>query len=89
MEAQEAREASPLSLSSTPPTPSGALTPKEVREERWRADADNKPGKLEMRAMYKEYAGRKVRGKGRLVLGVGGGGSRDRGGWEEDTGEEW
>jgi len=84
------RESSPLhTSSSTPRTPSGSLTPREVREERWRAEADGKLGKLEMRAMYKEYAGRKVRGKGKLVSGVGGGGSRDRGGWEENDAVEY
>jgi len=70
-------------------TPSGAQTPRELREERWKSEGEEKLGKLEMRAMYKEHAGRKVRGKGRLPAGVGGGGTRDRGGWEGGDGEEW
>ena len=60
-------------------TPSGAQTPREIREEKWRfeAEAKEKPGKLEMREMYKELGGRKARGKGKF-----GATTRDKGGWE-------
>lgn len=62
---------------------SGAQTPREMKEEQWRAEAD--PGRIqdkrELREMYKELGGRKPRAKGKLPAGVGGGGHRDRGGW--------
>jgi len=82
----------PLSLSSNPsPRPlSGYQTPREIREERWRQESEAvaKPTKNEMREMYKELGGRKLRGKGKVAsVGAGGGGMRDRGGW--DHGEEW
>ncbi|KZS90212.1 hypothetical protein SISNIDRAFT_475365 [Sistotremastrum niveocremeum HHB9708] len=72
-------------------TPTGTQTPREVREERWKAEAAAKtrPDKVEMREIYKELGGRKVRGKGRLgFVGATGGGSRDRGGWD-GGGEDW
>ena len=61
---------------------SGQQTPREIREEKWRqeAEATAKPSKVEMREMYKELGGRKARGKGKLG---GTGGMRDRGGWGE------
>jgi len=84
MELQQVRNAASYS----PPrssTPSGIQTPREVREERWKQESDLRdgPSKVEMRERYKELGGRKVKGKGRLPMGVGGGGSRDRGGWED------
>lgn len=65
-------------------TPSGYQTPREIKEDQWKAEAQamERPDKREMREMYKELGGRKARGKGRLPTGVGGGGNRDRGGWE-------
>ncbi|EIW65205.1 uncharacterized protein TRAVEDRAFT_160063 [Trametes versicolor FP-101664 SS1] len=61
---------------------SGQQTPREMREEKWKQDAEAtaKPNKVEMREMYKELGGRKARGKGKLG---GTGGMRDRGGWGE------
>ncbi|KAI0656765.1 hypothetical protein C8Q70DRAFT_1008470 [Cubamyces menziesii] len=61
---------------------SGQQTPREIREEKWRqeAEATAKPSKVEMREMYKELGGRKARGKGKLG---GTGGMRDRGGWND------
>ncbi|KAE9397889.1 hypothetical protein BT96DRAFT_1020546 [Gymnopus androsaceus JB14] len=62
---------------------SGYATPRELKEAQWKQEneASASPGKLEMRAMYKEMGGRKVRGKGKGV-GVGSGrGGRDKGGW--------
>lgn len=63
------------------------MTPREVKEERWKQEADqsNKGvSKNEMRDMYKELGGRKVRGKG----GLGGRevrGNKDRAGFSEDS----
>ena len=63
------------------PRVSGYQTPKEANEEKWRADAElSRPGKIEMREMYKEMGGRKSRGKTKLGMG---GGGRDRGGWAD------
>jgi len=62
---------------------SGYQTPsisvKEANEEKWRAEAESlaKPGKGEMRDMYKEMGGRKSKGK--TKLGGGSVGIRDRG----------
>ena len=66
---------------------SGQQTPREVREERWRQEAEStaRPTKVEMREMYKELGGRKARGKGKLG---GTAGMRDRGGWGESGHEE-
>ena len=66
---------------------SGQQTPREVREERWRQEAEPtaRPTKVEMREMYKELGGRKARGKGKLG---GTAGMRDRGGWGESGHEE-
>lgn len=66
-------------------TPTSYQTPREVKEERWRLeiDATKRSDKLEMREMYKELGGRKPRTKGKLLTGIGGGGHRDRGGWDE------
>jgi len=58
---------------------SGYQTPRELKEERWRLEADavNKPSKNELREMYKELGGRKSKTKGK----VGGNGrTRDKGG---------
>jgi len=58
---------------------SGYQTPREIKEEQWRIEAETtKPGKLEMRGMYKELAGRKAKSKTKF----GSPGIRDRGGWE-------
>ncbi|KAA1475458.1 hypothetical protein DENSPDRAFT_842241 [Dentipellis sp. KUC8613] len=75
----------PYSRGSGYSTPgSGYQTPKEVREERWKLEADTtgKPGKVEMREMYKELGGRKSRTKGKLG---GTSGARDKGGWGSDN----
>ncbi|KAK0478193.1 hypothetical protein IW261DRAFT_1551599 [Armillaria novae-zelandiae] len=63
------------------PSLSGNQTPRELKEEKWRleAEAAARPGKVEMRGMYKELGGRKSRGKTKL----GSSGIRDKGGWSE------
>ncbi|RPD70808.1 hypothetical protein L226DRAFT_538620 [Lentinus tigrinus ALCF2SS1-7] len=63
---------------------SGTQTPREMREDKWRqeAEATSRPSKVEMREMYKELGGRKSRGKGKLG---GTTGMRDRGGWDDLT----
>lgn len=68
------------------PSRSGAQTPREIREEKWRleAEGETRPTKNEMREMYKELGGRKARGKTKL----GSAGSRDRGGWADMGGNE-
>jgi len=65
------------------PAISGYQTPRELKEEQWRLEADaTKPGKVEMRGMYKELGGRKSKAKSK----VGSSGIRDKGGWvEEDS----
>ena len=65
---------------SSTPYDSGYQTPREIREEKWRQEneSQSKPSKLEMREMYKELGGRKVRGKGKISGTV-----RDRGGWND------
>ncbi|KAI0692603.1 hypothetical protein BC835DRAFT_1307061 [Cytidiella melzeri] len=77
------RERSPTMYSRplSPALSSGYQTPREVREERWKADADGQTrlSKNEMREMYKELGGRKARAKTK----VGASGTRDRGGWED------
>jgi hypothetical protein len=71
----------------TSPATSGYQTPREIREERWRVEAEavEKPGKVEMREMYKELNGRKSKAKGKLggTIGI-----RDKGGWSLDEGWE-
>ncbi|KAI0791710.1 hypothetical protein C8Q75DRAFT_755598 [Abortiporus biennis] len=69
---------------------SGYQTPREVREEKWRIETEAvaKPSKVEMREMYKELGGRKLRGKGKVASVGAGGGGRDRGGWD-NGGEDW
>lgn len=58
---------------------SGYQTPREIKEEQWKQEAEStKPGKLEMREMYKELGGRKSKGKAKYTAGAN---SRDRGGW--------
>lgn len=67
---------------------SGYQTPREIKEEQWKqeAEAAAKPGKVEMRGMYKELGGRKSRGKTKL----GSSGIRDKGGWvDEGEGGGW
>ncbi|THH17192.1 hypothetical protein EW146_g3577 [Bondarzewia mesenterica] len=67
---------------------SGHQTPKELREEKWRLEAETaeKPGKLEMREMYKELGGRKSKAKAKLG---GSAGTRDKGGWGGDGDDDW
>ena len=71
----------------TSPT-SGYQTPREMREERWRLEAEavERPGKTEMREMYKELNGRKSKAKGKLggMTGI-----RDKGGWMGGFDEVW
>ncbi|KAI0031858.1 hypothetical protein K488DRAFT_78822 [Vararia minispora EC-137] len=64
---------------------SGAQTPREVREERWRLEnqAIEKPDKQESREKYKELGGRKSRTKGKLGSS---GTVRDKGGWAMSVG---
>ncbi|THH27481.1 hypothetical protein EUX98_g6708 [Antrodiella citrinella] len=78
----------PASGLSSPRSQSGYQTPREVKEEKWKAEAEGaaKPSKLEMREMYKELGGRKARSKGKVSSVGAGGGSRDRGGWAADGG---
>ncbi|KAF9007949.1 hypothetical protein BDQ17DRAFT_1301793 [Cyathus striatus] len=66
---------------------SGYQTPREIKEEQWKqeAHAASKPGKLEMREMYKELGGRKAKSKTKLGSS---GGVRDKGGWDEG-GSDW
>ena len=58
---------------------SGTQTPREIREEKWRQEAEttSRPSKVEMREMYKELGGRKARSKAKF-----GGAVRDKGGWD-------
>jgi len=73
---------------STPPSPwersspsrSGYQTPKEINEERWKVEEQARPGKVEMREMYKELGGRKSRNKTKLGSA---GGYRDKTGWAD------
>lgn len=63
---------------------SGYQTPREIKEEQWRTLSEAaKPGKLEMREMYKELGGRKAKSKTKF----GSPGIRDRGGWAANG--EW
>lgn len=64
---------------------SGYQTPREQKEEQWRLEeeAAARPGKVEMREMYKELGGRKARTKTKL----GSTGVRDKGGWDAGSGE--
>lgn len=73
---------SPLERSS--PSRSGYQTPKEINEERWRAEEQIRPGKVEMREMYKELGGRKSRNKTKLGSA---GGYRDKTGWVDHVEE--
>lgn len=66
------------------PLSSGAQTPREVREDRWRQEVDARPSKVEMREMYKELKGRKAKGKFNVGAGSG---MRDRGGWADGAEE--
>jgi len=64
---------------------SGYQTPREIREEKWKQEADEtKPTKNEMRDMYKELGGRKAKTKGKYQTDTT---SRDRGGWTDATTE--
>ncbi|KAH9911653.1 uncharacterized protein B0H18DRAFT_1089002 [Fomitopsis serialis] len=68
------------------PGGSGAQTPRELREDKWRSETEGeaRPSKNEMREMYKELKGRKAKSKFNVGAGAG---VRDRGGWAEG-GEE-
>lgn len=69
----------PRSTSGHSTPASGQQTPREIREERWRLEADlEKPGKIEMREMYKELGGRKAKTKPKWGSA---GTMRDKGGW--------
>ncbi|KDQ30267.1 hypothetical protein PLEOSDRAFT_1088320 [Pleurotus ostreatus PC15] len=61
-------------------TASGYQTPREIREEKWKleAEASVKPGKVEMREMYRDLGGRKSKTKFKMAAG----GIRDKGGWD-------
>jgi hypothetical protein len=65
---------------------SGYQTPREIKEEQWKQAEESaaRPGKVEMREMYKELGGRKARAKTKL----GSSGVRDKGGWDEG-GANW
>ena len=81
------RADSPPDFSSRSSQPgSGYQTPREVREERWKAENENVavPSKNEMREMYKALDGRKTKGKGKIGTTP----RRDRGGWE-GGGDDW
>ncbi|OAX42590.1 hypothetical protein K503DRAFT_766677 [Rhizopogon vinicolor AM-OR11-026] len=67
----------------TSPSHSGYQTPRDIKEEQWRQEvvAQTRPGKVEMREMYKELGGRKSKTKTKLGSS---GGYRDRTGWGED-----
>lgn len=77
------RERSPVSYSRPlSPASSGYQTPREMREEKWKQEAEGqvKLSKAEMREMYKELGGRKARGKGKVGMETA---TRDKGGWTE------
>ncbi|KAG9314736.1 nucleotide-diphospho-sugar transferase [Chiua virens] len=63
------------------PSRSGYQTPKEVNEEKWKVEEQARPGKAEMREMYKELGGRKSRNKTKLGST---GGYRDKTGWFDE-----
>lgn len=71
---------------SSTPLGSGYQTPREIREEQWRAESEavSKPGKLEMRELYKDMGGRKAKSKNKV-----GAGDRDRGGWADMNDDGW
>ena len=77
----------PISSNHSPRSNSGHQTPREMKEEKWRSEAEAslKPSKVEMREMYKELGGRKMRGKGKIASVGAGGGGRDLGGWGDDN----
>ncbi|OCH94235.1 hypothetical protein OBBRIDRAFT_832057 [Obba rivulosa] len=75
----------PSSGRASPAPGSGTLTPKEIREEQWRSEAEApRPSKVEMRAIYKELGGRKTRDKKKTGSAFG---ARDKGGWADPTEE--
>lgn len=80
--ANKSSPSSPLERSS--PSRSGYQTPREINEEKWRAEEQTRPGKVEMREMYKELGGRKSRNKTKLG---GAGGHRDKTGWVDHVEE--
>jgi len=66
-------------------TTSGWQTPREVREERWRTEAEaTTPTKSDMREMYKELGGRKPKTKSKYQTSNS---SRDKGGWSSTLDE--
>ena len=62
------------------PLSSAYRTPRELREEQWRQEAETVPDKVQMRLMYKELGGRKSQRKSKVGSA---GGPRDKGTWEE------
>ncbi|KAJ4485346.1 hypothetical protein J3R30DRAFT_3283581 [Lentinula aciculospora] len=66
---------------------SGYQTPREIKEEKWKLENEAvvSPGKVEMRALYKEMGGRKARGKAKMGS-AGTRTARDKGGWVENDG---
>jgi hypothetical protein len=90
------RPATPTSAGANYNGSSGYMTPRELREETWRQEAEEKarPTKNEMREMYKELGGRKAKTKGKFggSMGAGGGaglGVRDKGGWANGGDDGW
>ncbi|KAH9939010.1 uncharacterized protein BXZ73DRAFT_44252 [Epithele typhae] len=77
----------PRSISGYESPRSGQQTPRELREEKWRQEAEvvSRPTKVEMREAYKELNGRKARGKGKLG---GMSGMRDRAGFSDPSFED-
>ena len=82
MSANKSTPSSPLERAS--PSRSGYQTPKEINEERWRVEEQTRPGKVEMREMYKELGGRKSRNKTKIGSA---GGYRDKTGWVDHVEE--
>ena len=84
-DADQAATSYSYSRSSTP-LGSGYQTPREIREEQWRAENEtvSKPTKNEMREIYKDMGGRKSKSKNKV-----GAGDRDRGGWADMNDEGW
>lgn len=61
---------------------SGYQTPREIKEEKWRAESEaGKPPKAEMREMYQQLGGRKSKTKAKLG---GSSGIRDKAGFGYD-----
>ncbi|TFK47920.1 hypothetical protein OE88DRAFT_1720370 [Heliocybe sulcata] len=67
-------------------TPSGYMTPKEMREEKWAAESEalERPNKVDMRELYKDLGGRKSKQKVKLGSA---GGARNKGGLGDENEE--